>query len=304
MQIVVIGGGSVGLLLSARLRLVGADVTLVTRSQEQASAIQQQGITYHPMNSNIVQIPLHAQPSTEELPFADLYVIALKQTHIPHILPLLSKIPPSSKVIALQNGMGHQDLLKEVLRQDQVYFGINTEGARRLSPIEVVHTGAGMLRVGPWEKITQSESLIHSFVQISNQAKIPAEYAEETASLLWKKLLANACINPLTTIFEIPNGGLLENSLTLCTMRKVFDEAKQVACASGVEISEKDWKDILTICRSTSLNHSSMLQDLWNQRPTEIDAINGYIVTLATKYNIPVPMHETILRIVLLKTSL
>ena len=38
----------------------------------------------------------------------------------------------------------------------------------------------------------------------------------------------------------------------------------------------------------------SMLQDVLNNKTTEIDSINGYIIRLAQKHSIPVPVNEAL----------
>jgi 2-dehydropantoate 2-reductase len=48
------------------------------------------------------------------------------------------------------------------------------------------------------------------------------------------------------------------------------------------------------VCKATSPNISSMLQDVLRQKRTEIDAINGAIVTEAKKMEIESPVNETL----------
>lgn len=87
-------------------------------------------------------------------------------------------------------------------------------------------------------------------------------------------------------------------------MRDLFDEAAQVAAFAGQKIGEKDWQEIVVICRSTSRNLSSMLQDVMKNRSTEVQSINGYLVELGKKSGIPTPLHETLLRVILLKSGM
>ena len=45
------------------------------------------------------------------------------------------------------------------------------------------------------------------------------------------------------------------------------------------------------VATMTATNHSSMLQDVLGQRPTEIDAINGKIVEQGQALGIPTPVN-------------
>lgn len=304
MRAVIVGGGSVGLLMAARLQLGGVAVHLLTRSEEQAEQIRSSKVTLHQLKGPVLTVPLLASSVEGKWPLADVYLLAVKQTQLGSIVTKLQQLPETTRVIALQNGMGHREALGLSVSADRLYFGVNTEGARRISPIEVVHTGQGNVRIGPWTVHETVDPIIQTFVDRARRAGIPAEYAEETSSLLWRKLAANTVINPLTAIAELRNGQLLKIPTMLQLMRTVFEEVRMVANASGHKLEEPDWQDILAICRSTSQNYSSMLQDLLNNKETEIDSINGYIVEKARELNLKTPMNETLYRAVLLKSGL
>jgi 2-dehydropantoate 2-reductase len=52
----------------------------------------------------------------------------------------------------------------------------------------------------------------------------------------------------------------------------------------------------LDVCKKTARNLSSMLQDINNKRPTEIDSINGEIVAAGRQLGIPVPVNEALVQ--------
>lgn len=303
-HIVVIGGGAVGLLYAARLVLSGHSAVVVTRSTYQAEQIVQQGITFQHVDGRISTVPIAASSVEQALPDGDLYVLTVKQTDLPGLIPVLRQIRIGARVIAMQNGMGHQEQLSEVLLEEQCFFGINSEGARRLSGTEVIHTGHGSLRVGPWVRGHAHDPVVQAFVDWANTNQIVASYEESIQPFAWRKLVANALINPLTAIFDVPNGGLLHHPYTVSLMRELFDEAANVASQYGQKLGETDWQEILTICRNTSRNLSSMLQDVKRGRQTEVEAINGYLVQKGKEAGIPTPLHESLLRVILLKTSM
>lgn len=304
MHVVIVGGGSVGMLMAARLQHGGIKAHLLTRSREQSICIREKQLTLEQLDNKIIQVPVAATVSSDEWPIADVYLLAVKQTELKQLLPSLRKLHSDVRIIAMQNGMGHKEALETAIKPDQLFFGVNTEGSRRLSHTQVKHTGKGMIRIGPWDKRETADPVIKRFVSLAGECGIPMQYVEETCSLLWRKLLANALINPLTSLFEIANGELLPSPHIMSIMRGIFEEAVRVAQENGQKITEDDWQDILAICRSTSQNYSSMLQDLLNGKPTEIDSINGYIVDKARELNITAPMNETLYRAVLLKSSL
>ncbi|WP_312114019.1 ketopantoate reductase family protein [Brevibacillus reuszeri] len=301
---VVVGGGSVGLLYAARLALAGQTVTVVTRSSLQANQLAQNGISYTQLDGELRLVPIDACPIEQGLPEADLYLLTVKQTDLPAILPALRRLNSTARIIALQNGMGHHELLHDVLSEGRSFFAINTEGARRLSGTEVVHTGSGVLRVGPWENGSNSDPVIQSFVEWATSVGIQAVLEKSIKPYAWRKLMANSLINPLTALFEIPNGALLDNPHTEKLMRELFQEASAVAEYAGQKLGETDWQEIVAICRNTSRNLSSMLQDVKRHKQTEVESINGYIVKLGKLAGIPTPLHETLFRVITLKSAM
>ena len=52
--------------------------------------------------------------------------------------------------------------------------------------------------------------------------------------------------------------------------------------------------DIISVCKNTADNESSMLKDIKAHRTTEIDAIIGYILNLAQEKGIPLPITNTL----------
>ncbi|WP_126425983.1 ketopantoate reductase family protein [Brevibacillus marinus] len=304
MQIVVIGGGSVGLLLAGRLALAGQLVLLVTRQPAQAAALAGEPLMLQTLAGEVAAAKVAAVPFSQRLPAADFYFLAVKQPALPQLLPALAAIPRSARVIALQNGLGHEELLAGVLAREQCLFAVNTEGARRHSPTFVEHTGRGMLHIGYLDGPGKPDAALSQLLERLRAAGIDCRFAEAMRPLLWRKLLANALINPLTALYEVPNGALVRHAFLLDLLRLLFREAAAVAQAAGMKITDVDWQDILTICRNTSRNLSSMLQDLLEGRQTEIAAINGYIIRTANRCGIAVPAHEALYRSICLKTSL
>merc|ERR1719158_1714738 len=71
-------------------------------------------------------------------------------------------------------------------------------------------------------------------------------------------------------------------------------EALAVARAEGIEVSEAESRECLEkVIASKQSNKSSMAMDIDAKRQSEMDFINGFVVTLAAKHKIEVPMNRT-----------
>ena len=75
-----------------------------------------------------------------------------------------------------------------------------------------------------------------------------------------------------------------------------------VARAKGVKLSYADpLAHVKEVCGFTVGNQCSMLLDVLNNRPTEIDLINGAVVREGKKVGVPTPVNEVIVNIVKVK---
>jgi 2-dehydropantoate 2-reductase len=71
-----------------------------------------------------------------------------------------------------------------------------------------------------------------------------------------------------------------------------------VAGAVGVTLDEDPWEMNVLATRRGSAHYPSMLEDVDAHRRTEIDMITGSLVREAHRAGVPVPLHETMLRLV------
>ena len=66
-----------------------------------------------------------------------------------------------------------------------------------------------------------------------------------------------------------------------------------MAKALGIDLSCQDIsKQVENVCARTSGNISSMLQDLRNGKPLEIEAITGVILREAASLGVPIPINQ------------
>jgi 2-dehydropantoate 2-reductase len=114
-------------------------------------------------------------------------------------------------------------------------------------------------------------------------------------SALWQKLLINCAINPLTALANVKNGELAQASYRP-TLQAICEEVCLTAQACGIFIDANSaLEQVLNVIENTAENYSSMHQDIAHKRPTEIDAINGYVVKQAQKKGIDVPVNTQML---------
>ena len=120
------------------------------------------------------------------------------------------------------------------------------------------------------------------------------EFAPDFKEHQYSKLFVNSVINPITALTRQENGIVL-SSVLKNTVEGAVREAVSVAAKEGIKRDEKSVIEMVySVAEKTSGNTSSMLQDVLKGRMTEIDSINGYIIRLAKKHKIEVPVNEAL----------
>lgn len=318
MQVVVIGGGAIGLLYAARLALSGVRVHVVTRTAQQAAALAGAGLRCRIEDEEAVAAVEASTWDTcgAELMSAQWVLLTVKQTALDAgLIGALSRLlQPDAALICLQNGIGHLGPLQEGLPHARIYAAVTSEGALREDCATVRMTGRGQLHFGPppsWDyggdrnvdacqaadggrsdpRIPEQEKMLLGMLR---KAGIDAFLSNDMGNRIYRKLLINAVINPLTAIFGVENGLLPEHPFRLALMNRLHKETEAVLLRAGMEPQADAWQRLLDVCRLTAPNVSSMLADARNGKLTEVDWINGGVAKLAHRLGMEAPLNEAV----------
>jgi 2-dehydropantoate 2-reductase len=293
MKIKVIGAGAMGSLFGALLAEAGETVTLLDIRRDHVDAVNAQGLSIEKAGARRI---VHLQATTGmdgPDPAADLSIVFVKSTHTAEAAETAARLSgKTGLVLTLQNGMGNADTLARSLSADRVIAGTTSHGATFLGPGAIRHAGSGDTVIGPWSATgaTGAEWVAGVF----NRAGITTRVVSDVHTLLWAKLFINVGINAVTALTGIQNGQLLDLEQTRQISREAVQEAVAVARARGIAIDGDPVETVFQVARATGPNRSSMGQDVDNGRPTEINAINGFIVRTAKTVGVPVPVNRTL----------
>ncbi|SEN29499.1 2-dehydropantoate 2-reductase [Mesobacillus persicus] len=281
MKIAIIGAGAIGLLFSYYLNQKH-EVTLYTRTSDQAEMIQSRGI--HLIDGGLSEVgKVTAKPIELWVGAEDLTIITVKQYQLQSILPQMSEYSEGKgTLLFLQNGMGHLKLLSD-LKVENIYLGSVEHGAARLNGNTVSHNGHGVTRTSVFKgNKTLLENLVRTCPE-GFQLTLEPDFQE----ILVKKLIVNAVINPLTAAFRVENGTLIRNPFFYQIVIQLFDEVAKV-----LHLKDKDdhFGNVVSVCEKTSTNRSSMLKDIEAGRETEVDSILGYLLEEAQNKQMTAPL--------------
>jgi len=295
MRFLIVGPGAMGCLFSARLKIAGVDVTLLDYNRERADELNRQGIMVEGVSGEYTaMVPVTTGEIKDRF---DAALLCVKSYRTREVGESLKKIlSPGTTIVTLQNGIGNIEILEDLFGKDNVLGGVTAEGATVLGIGRIRHAGQGATVIGPEGR---AQGIAESLASALNRAGFKAETTDNVARLLWGKLIINAGINALTAVARLKNGRLPALTGTSLIMEELVREAEAVAASKNIILPYEDpLARVREVCRDTSGNVSSMLQDVLNKKQTEIDFINGAIVTEGEMLGIPTPTNRMLTYIV------
>lgn len=216
---------------------------------------------------------------------------------------LVKALPDPPPVVSLQNGLGNVELIagrigKEKTIGCRMIFGVEfVEPGHVTVTVAADNTKLGCLPEGI------APAFVYRLAQTITAAGIPADSVPDIERYIWEKVLYNCALNALAAIMNVHYGRLLESDSTKEIMRHIVAEIFTVAAAKGVALG---WEKSSDYCRElfdvliprTFEHHPSMLQDMRRGKKTEIDSLNGAVVTMGAEFAIDVPYNWTIAQLI------
>lgn len=212
-------------------------------------------------------------------------------------------VSPGTLVVLLQNGYGNYESAAEYIPRERLVLARVIFGAETIAPGESrVTVIADEVVLGSPDDAVSVETL-ENLAGVFKQAGIPSRASGEVIKYVWGKIIYNSALNPLGALLNVEYGKLAGIKHTRKLMDGIINEIFDLLHAMGQETL---WPNAETYRRefynkmvpTTASHHSSMLQDIIRGRMTEIDALNGAVVSLGKEYGVPTPVNEVITRMV------
>ena len=298
MKIAIVGAGAMGSLFGALLTEGGHTVWLCDVWQKHIDAVNKNGVTVE-FDGKPRQVSLEAVSDPSQIGRSELVLIFVKATQTEAAAQTAARLVGSKGlVMTLQNGMGNAETIAQFISPDRIVVGTTSHGSTMLEAGSIRHAGAGPTTIGMWVTDKKAfENARHIADQLT-QAGIETTAINDVRPVIWDKLLVNVGINAITALTGIKNGQILDLELTRELSRTAVEEAARVAQAQDIEIRKDAADHVFKVAAATAANRSSMGQDVDHRRPTEIRAINGFVVREAERLGIPAPVNKTLTALV------
>jgi 2-dehydropantoate 2-reductase len=298
MKIGIVGAGAMGSVYGGLFAAAGHDVWLVDIWREHIDAIRKNGLRISGASGERTVRPAATTNPSEPGP-CELIVLATKmrdlETAARSVKPMLRA---DTMVLAIQNGLGNQEIMERVLGGRDFLVGIaGGFGASNPQPGAVHHNGWDHVNIA--EAASGRSARLQRVVEVWRGAGFNAEAYDDPDPMIWGKYICNLAFSPVCTALSLRIGQVLDNPQARGLAERCAAEAYQVASTKGIALDFTDpVQRIHEFGRVIPNAMPSMLLDMLAGRPTEIDALNGALLREAERVGQSAPTNAFLTQLV------
>lgn len=306
LNLLFIGAGGIGGYYAARLLRAGHQVTLTARG-EHLAALQRNGLCVH-YQGNIWRHQVTALSHSDLIArhqagdFTAI-VLTLKSSATAAVMQELADWLRAAEVpvMSLQNGVDNEPEIAAVIGAERTLGGLAVRiGGHILAPGVIAAEGVAQIVWGHWPNARQTSNRWHQLLQqltdACNSAGIPTRISDDIQRELWKKLIINNGVNPLSALTGLDTRSLTHHPEHGPVVYAMMTETLQAARADGVELSTADLDEMHELIRSFNAIKTSMLVDREKGRPLELDSIAGAVLRRCKQQQLAAPHTERVMR--------
>ncbi|MFC1442428.1 2-dehydropantoate 2-reductase [Streptacidiphilus sp. N1-10] len=308
LRIAVLGAGSIGCHLGGMLSQV-ADVTLIGRPAAMA-AIEQAGLTLTgPGTARHQAVGVGLATDAAAAAGADYVLVCVKSGDTADAaLALAAHLTPETVVVSFQNGLHNPRVLRAALPNQVVLAG--------MVPYNVVRTGTASFHQGSGGQLMlQDAPRADTLAQAARAAGLKLELRRDMPTVQAAKLLMNLN-NAVNALSGLPLREQLGQRAYRSCLALCQQEALAAFRGAGIEPAQLGpvpaaWMPrVLRLpdslfqrvagntLRIDGQARSSMWEDLQRGRPTEIDSLQGEVLSLAERHGLPAPASRRLISLV------
>lgn len=290
--IAVIGAGALGLYYGGRLARAGNDVTFLVRGG--LDELRTRGVAVKAPDGEFTLPTVNAVLTPEEIGRVDLVVVALKATandQLGRLLPAL--LHEGTVVLNLQNGLGVDEAVAAVAREERVVGGLCHVCVNRLEPGVAECTMAGQVVVG--ELSGPARARTRALAELFEKAGVTMTVTERLVEARWRKLVWNVPFNGLAvTGGGITTEQILKDAVKEAEVWALMREVQAIAAAEGVAIPDPYIVEQVERTRPMGPYKPSTMLDYVEGKPLEVEPIWGEPLRRAKAAGVATPRLEAL----------
>jgi 2-dehydropantoate 2-reductase len=281
MKIFIIGAGAIGKTLAVALKLSDKDVVLVrgsvddgSRSVEKIEVVTNDGAKLEAE----IEVGTFSRLSALD----GIIVLTNKSFGNDNLARTLEATAKNSPLVILQNGLGVE---RPFTDHDfpEVYRCVLFVTSQMISTNQI---GFKPVTISPIGIIKGSKANLQSVVEQLNSPIFQFKAEADIQTVIWTKAIINSVFNSICPLLEIDNGIFHREAQVLDIAKRVIAECAAIAKENGIDLEADEVVErLLLISKSSDGQLISTLQDINNNRPTEIETLNFEIVNTARILN-------------------
>ena len=300
MKYTIIGAGAMGYRFGVMMQEVGGlDVDFIDTWQPNLDKVREQGGVYASRdgkNRHLVHINLYTPEEYQGDP--DVWIVFVKQMQLAEFLRRCAPLfKPHQYVFSAMNGMGHIEKLQKYFPDDRIVGGTAMIATVLNGPGDVDFMGAEGGEVMHMVPLTERpDDTVRALEADFKAGGLGPVLTENFMGTLMAKVVFNAVVNTLCTMFQVRMGQFAEYDGVPDLARMMLDEAYDACERAGIQLIQSRQEEIdsvYTLSRDAfPLHYPSMYQDFSKGRPTEVDYMNGYIAKIGREHGYICHVHE------------
>ena len=317
MKVCIFGAGAIGGYMGVKLAKAGAHVSLVARGPHLA-AMQEKGLTLIE-EGETTTVPVTASDDPAALGVQDYVIVTLKAHSVPPVVSKMAPlIGPHTTIVSGVNGVpwwyfhklegAHEGTRLDSVDPGNVQwdgFGPNRvlgcvvyPAAEVIEPGVIKHIEGNRFSLG--EPDGSKSDRAQALSKILANAGLKAPVRPKLRDEIWVKLWGNLSFNPISALTHATLDVLCTDEGTRAVARNMMVEAQEIAERLGVKFPI-DVDRRIAGGAAVGAHRTSMLQDLDQGRPMEIDALVASVQELGRVTGVPTPTVDTVLGLIRLR---
>ena len=305
MKVCVVGAGAIGGLIAVRLAEAGEDVTVVARGAHLA-AIRAGGLRLVGDGPERVA-RVRATDRLAEAGAQDLVILGMKAHQVAAVAPEVRHLlAPETALLTAQNGIpwwyffkhggayeGRRlesvdpgGVIAQHLEVDRVLGSIVYPASELEAPGVIRFIEGNRITVGELDGADTPRA--RALVEALRRAGFRSRLTSDLRSEIWVKLWGNCTFNPLSALTHATLVDICRFPATRALATEMMREAQAVGEKLGARFPVTIEKRIAG-AEGVGEHKTSMLQDVENGRPLELDALLGSVIELGAITGTPTP---------------
>jgi len=281
----IIGTGAIGGFYGAKLQQSGCDLHFLMRGDY--DRVRRHGLEIESPWGDFQLPEVNAYNTPEKMPPCDVAIVALKTTQnhvLPQILPRVLK--PEGAVLVLQNGLGIEPQIAEIVGGDRVLGGIGVICSNKIKPGHIRHLDYGTVKLAEYTDGYKPGGITERLRQIGGdfeRAGIPVEWRDDLLSIRWEKLVWNIPYNGLSVVLNARTDEMMGDRHTRILVEEIMGEVLLGAEACDRTLPREVIDRMLSHTEKMTPYRTSMKIDFDEKRPLEVGAIFGNPLQMAKR---------------------